>query len=416
MQKQKILAVLSLFVVAVMLVAMGGTRVTATPAQTAAATAAGTKPATVNCSAASLTIPGTGKVTAGASGEAQRLNASGATFPLPLYQCWSQVYGKLTSVQINYTGGGSGQGKKDIQSQAVDYAGSDSFMSDDELKAAKGGALVHVASTVGAIVPVYNIPELQGKDALKFTGDEIAQIYMGKISKWNDAALVKDNPGLSAVDQDILPVYRSDGSGTTNNFTYYLSQVNKDWGSTIKFGTTVKWPVGQGANGNPGVANAVSQTPYAIGYVELAFVGKLQAAQVQNAAGNYVTASADTISAAAKVSPLPDDLRIIIIGKSQDAQAWPSSTMTWLLAYTNQTDPAKALALTRFLWWATHDGQAYAASLGYAPLPDAARALDEANILKIQVNGKQALPPDIATPGPAMSATMGATMAATAAK
>jgi phosphate transport system substrate-binding protein len=408
MQKQKVLAVLSLFVVVVMLAAMGGTRATATPAQTAAATKAA---ATVNCSAASLTTPGTGKITAGASGEAQRLNASGATFPLPLYQCWTQVYGKLTNVQINYTGGGSGQGKKDIQSQAVDYAGSDSFMSDDELKAAKGGALVHVASTVGAIVPVYNIPELQGKDPLKFTGDELAQIYLGKISKWNDPALVKDNAGLSAVDQDILPVYRSDGSGTTNNFTYYLAQVNQEWGSTIKFGTTVKWPTGQGANGNPGVANAVSQTQYSIGYVELAFVGKLQAAQMQNAAGNYVTASTDTISAAAKVSPLPADLRIIIIGKSQDPQAWPISTMTWLLVYTDQKDPAKALALTRFLWWATHDGQAYAASVGYAPLPDAARALDEANILKIQVNGKQALPADIATPGPATSGTMAATAA-----
>jgi len=411
MQKQKVLAVLSLFVVAVMLVAMGGNTATATPAQTAVATASGTQAAAVNCSVTTMTMPGMGKVTAGASGEAQRLNASGATFPLPLYQCWTKVYGSLTSVQINYTGGGSGQGKKDIQSQAVDYAGSDSFMSDDELKAAKGGALVHVASTVGAIVPVYNIPELQGKDPLKFTGDLISQIYLGKISKWNDPALVKDNPGLSTVDQDILPIYRSDGSGTTNNFTYYLAQVNQEWGSTIKFGTTVKWPVGQGANGNPGVANAVSQTPYAIGYVELAFVGKLQAGQVKNAAGNYVTASPDTISAAAKVSPLPADLRIIIIGKSQDPQAWPISTMTWLLAYTNQTDPAKALALTRFLWWATHDGQQYAASIGYAPLPAAAITLDEANILKIQVNGKQALPTDSATPGPAMSATMAATAA-----
>jgi len=404
-----------------MIVAMGGNTATARPAQTAVATAAGTQAAAIqaapaNCAATTMTMPGLGKITASASGEAQRLNASGATFPLPLYQCWTKAYGSLTTVQINYTGGGSGQGKKDIQSQAVDYAGSDSFMSDDELKAAKGGELVHVAATVGAIVPVYNIPELQGKDPIKLTGDLIAQIYQGKISKWNDPALVKDNPGLSAVDQDILPVYRSDGSGTTNNFTIYLSQSNPDWASTIKSGTTVKWPVGQGANGNPGVANAVSQTQYAIGYVELAFVGKLQAGQVKNNAGNYVAASADSISAAAKVSPLPADLRIVIIGKSTDAQAWPISTMTWLLAYTKQTDPAKALALTRFLWWATHDGQQYAASVGYAPLPAAAIALDEVNILKIQVNGKQALPADVAMPGPAMSATMVATMAATAAK
>jgi len=416
MQK-KMLSVVSLFIVALMAVAMGSNAVSTTRAATMAATMAPTMGAMMSSTMAATMapIPGSGMITAGVDNEAKRLNASGATFPLPLYKQWVTEYKTLTGVEINYTGGGSGQGKKDISAQAVDYAGSDSFMTDAEMAAAKGGAIVHIATTVGAIVPVYNVPE--AKDPVKLTGDLIAQIYMGKITKWNDPALVADNAELANVAQDIAPVYRSDGSGTTANFTTYLTQSNADWASTIKAGQTVKWPTGIGANGNPGVADKVGATPYSIGYVELAFVGKLQAAQVKNGAGNYITASSSSISAAALGITLPADMRIAIIGLSKDPGAWPISTMTWIVAYTNQTDAAKGLALVRFLWWATHDGQKDAASLGYAPLPAAAIALDEANILKIQIAGKQALPTSIATPSAAMMAsTMSATMAATAAK
>lgn len=407
MQKKLMLAMAALIAVSILAIS-GGSATSAqggTPAATMAATMAGTP------AMGGAAIPGSGKITGAADGEAKRLNASGATFPLELYKKWNAEYKNITGVEINYAGGGSGQGKKDINSQAVDYAGSDSIMSDDELKAAKGGAIVHIASTMGAIVPIYNIAELKGKDPIKLTGDLLAQIYLGTITKWNDPKLVADNPGLKDINKDITVVYRSDGSGTTNNFTIYLSAQNGDWKTKVGAATTVKWPVGIGANGNPGVANEVTQDADSIGYVELAFVGSLQAAQMKNTAGKYVTATSDSISAAALGVDLPDDMRIVLIGKSTNDNAWPITTLTWLLVYTNQTDPAKALALTRYLWWATHDGQADASALGYAPLPAAAAAKNEANILKITVSGKQALPTSIATPGAAMTGTMAATQA-----
>ncbi len=402
---QKLVSTLSLLVIVALLTALGGNLVTAAPntQATKAATMAATQ-------AAAMTIPGTGKITGPADGEAKRLNASGATFPKPLYDEWAKAYRTLTGVEINYAGGGSGQGKKDVSSQAVDYAGSDSFMSDKELQDAKGGELVHVPTAIGAIVPVYNIPELKGKDAVKFSGDTLAGIYLGQIAKWNDPKLVADNPALKDVNKDILPVYRSDGSGTTQNFTAYLSFVNKTWADQIKSGTTVKWPAGRGANGNPGVANEVKQNEYAIGYVELAFAKDLQAGVVKNGAGKFVAATTDTISASMVGVQLPDDLRITLIGKS-NPDAYPIVALTWLLAYTDQKDAAKGLALTRFLWWATHDGQSFHEKLGYAPLPLEAIKKAEANILKIKVGGKQALPASIATPSAATSATVAATKA-----
>jgi len=387
---QKWVSMLALVVIVALLAALGGNLVTAAPKKqaTQAATMAGTQ--------AALNIPGTGKITGSADGEAKRLNASGATFPKPLYDAWAKAYRALTSVEINYAGGGSGQGKKDISSQAVDYAGSDSFMSDKELADAKGGALAHIPTAIGAIVPVYNIPELKGKDAVKFSGDTLAGIYLGEITKWNDPKLVADNPALKDVDIDILPIYRSDGSGTTANFTAYLSSVNKTWADQIKSGTTVKWPAGgRGANGNPGVANEVQQNEYAIGYVELAFAKDLQTGLVKDAAGKFVAATAETISASMVGVQLPDDLRITLIGKS-NPDAYPIVALTWLLVYTDQKDPAKGLTLTRFLWWATHDGQSFHEKLGYAPLPLDVIKRAEANILKITVGGKQALPAGIA--------------------
>ncbi len=396
---QKLFAAISLLIALILLVTVGGNVVTASP--NAQATAAATTSAT--------DVPGSGKITAGVDAEAKKLSASGATFPLPLYQSWAKTYKDLTGVEINYAGGGSGQGVNDISAQAVDFAGSDSFLKDDQLKAAKGGDLVHIPTCIGAIVPVYNIPELKDKDPLKFTGDTIAGIYLGEITKWNDPKLVADNPDLANIDQDIAPVYRSDGSGTTANFTTYLSLVNKTWADKVKSGKTVNWPTGTGANGNPGVANQVQQTEYSIGYVELSFAKGLQAGLVKNGNGKFVAATADTISASMQNVKVPADLRITLIGNS-NPDAYPIVSMTWLLVYTNQTDAAKGLALTRFLWWATHDGQKYNADLGYAPLPEEVLKLTEANILKIQVNGKQALPDTVATPAPA------ATMAATAAK
>jgi phosphate transport system substrate-binding protein len=385
MQKQKLFAALSLLVAIVMLAAASGTAVTAKPnlQGTAMATEA-------------ANIPGSGLITGPMNGEAQKLTGSGATFPLPLYQEWAKEYRTLTGVEINYAGGGSGQGVNDITAQAVDFAGSDSFMKDEELAKAKGGEIVHVATTIGAIVPIYNIPELKDKEALKLSGENIAEIYMGNITKWNDPKLVADNPDLADVDQDIAPVYRSDGSGTTANFTAYLSLVNQTWAEQIKSGKTVNWPAGRGAPGNPGVANEVSQTEYSIGYVELAFAKDHQAAQVKTANGKFVPASTEQISAAVEGVEVPADLRLSLIGKS-NPDAYPIVTWTWIVVYTNQTDAAKATALVRFLWWATHDGQKWAANLGYAPLPEDVIKLNEAQLAKIIADGKAVLPADMMT-------------------
>jgi phosphate transport system substrate-binding protein len=389
MQKQKFLAALSLLTAMMLLVSLSSNVVTAkpnlqgTPAATAAALTAAED--------TNLKITGMGMITGPMAGEAQKLNGSGATFPLPLYQAWAKEYRTLTGVEVNYAGGGSGQGVSDITAQAVDFAGSDSFMKDEELAKAKGGEIVHIATTVGAIVPIYNIPELQGKAALKLSGDNLAAIYLGEISKWNDPKLVGDNPDLANVDQDIAPVYRSDGSGTTANFTAYLTLVNTTWADTIKSGKTVNWPVGLGAAGNPGVANEVAQIEYTIGYVELSFAKDHQAAEVKTANGKFVAATTEQISASVEGVEVPADLRLSLIGKS-NPDAYPIVTWTWLVVYTNQTDAAKANALTRFLWWATHDGQKWAASLGYAPLPESVIKLDEAQLAKIMVDGRPVMP------------------------
>ncbi len=380
----------------------------ATPAPTAAA--AETDLIAPSASTEQLSIPGIGKVTGPVDGESKSITGDGATFPLPLYQSWIATYAKLTGVQVNYKGVGSGQGRKDFIAQAVDFGASDAPMSDSEIQKANaaGGDVVHIATTVGAIVPIYNIPELAGKAPLKFTGDNLAQIYLGKILKWNDPALVANNPDLANVNQTIITVFRSDGSGTTQNFTLYLSLVNQEWASTVKSGSTVRWPTQEtnpptGRADHNGVHDAVKDTPYSIGYVELAFaIGTeatgISAGMLQNAAGNWVSANKKSVTAAAEDITLPDDMRIVIIGKSTSPDAWPISTLTWLLVYTNQPDPSIGLALMRFLWWATHDGQAYSASLGYAPLPEAVIQKDEANILKIQINDKQAVPTIIGTP------------------
>ncbi|HLY27464.1 MAG TPA: phosphate ABC transporter substrate-binding protein PstS [Aggregatilineales bacterium] len=412
--------VFSAFVLASMALTLVATNAGSVSAQqaTPAPTAAGTMTAAVD---SSLSIPGMGKVTGPLSGEAQQLNGDGATFPLFLYNGnkdlgligWNQAYSALTSVKVSYQGVGSGTGKKDLIAQSVDFAGSDSFMTDAELASAKaaGGDVVHIASTVGAIVPVYNIPEL--KSTMKLTGENLALIYLGTINMWNDAKLVADNPDLANVAQPIATFHRGDSSGTTFNFTTYLNGVSTEWAAGPKAGQDVKWPTdsagGKGFQGNPGVASAVKKTPYAIGYVELAYTTGLQIASVKNNAGSFVVGDAKGVSAAALGITLPDDMRVVIIGQSKDPNAYPISTFTWLLTYVNQKDAAKASALTRYLWWVTHDGQKYNVGLGYAPLPLVAVQKDEANILKINVGGKQALPTDVATPSAAMAATMAAT-------
>jgi phosphate transport system substrate-binding protein len=407
MQKQRMFALMSLVLVAAMLVGFGSA---ATTSRTLASTAEAMGP-----------IPGAGLVTAGVDTEAKALTGSGATFPKPLYDQWVKEYKELTGVEINYKGGGSGQGRKDIDAEAVDFAGSDAPMKDEEMAAATGGTIIHIPTTLGAIVLIYNIPELADKGPLKFTGDVLAKIYLGQILKWNDPALVADNPDLADIDQDIITFSRSDGSGTTQNFTKFLSDSNKEWADTVKSGSTVEWPTqlmnppyGRGAAQNAGVHDEVLATEYAIGYVELSYANDVKFGAVQNKASKFVLANAETVSAAGEGIEFPEDLRKMTVNETTAEDGYPITAMTWIVVYENQKDAKIGTAIVRFLWWALHDGQAANASLGYAPLPASVIAKAEGRLTLVKADGKQILPEDFVKAGvssnmPAMEATAEAT-------
>ena len=347
--------------------------------------------------ASAQAVPGSGMVKAPMAGEATKLNGAGATFPAVLYSKWFSEYAKLTKVEINYQSIGSGGGIKSISDMTVDFGATDGPMSDDQLKAAKGGAILHIPAAMGGVVPTYNVPELVGKANLKFTPDTLAGIFNGDIIKWNDPLLVADNPDLTAVDKFIAVVHRSDGSGTTNIWTSYLTAVNEKWAKETGAANAVKWPTGLGGKGNEGVAGNVKQTPYTLGYVELAYAkqNKLPVGLVKNSSGTFIVPNEDSVSQAAAGVTLPDDMRIKLVN-SANPKAYPISGFTWLLVYQAQTDAAKAMAVTRVLWWATHDGQAFNAGLDYAPLPTDAIKHAEVLIKSITVNGKAALPAGIA--------------------
>jgi phosphate transport system substrate-binding protein len=266
-------------------------------------------------------------------------------------------------------------------------------MTDEQISAAKGGEIYHVPTALGAIVPTYNLANVNTK--LKFTGDTLAGIFMGAIQKWNDPKLVADNPDLTSVSEDIVVVHRSDGSGTTFGWTDYLSTVSPDWQQKVGKGTSVNWPVGLGGSGNPGVAGEVQQNPNAIGYVELIYAtqNKLSYGMVKNKAGKWIDPSLDSVTAAAAASAgsIPPDLRFSIVDAPGDA-SYPISTATWLLLYKNMPDQPKAVALTRLAWWATHEGQKFNKDLAYANVPDALTSKSEAFIKQIMTNGKPAFP------------------------
>jgi phosphate transport system substrate-binding protein len=326
-------------------------------------------------------------------GEAKSLNGAGATFPAPLYQKWFDQYSNVTGVQINYQAIGSGGGIKGLQDQTVDFGASDAPMTDDQIKAARGGELFHIPTALGAIVPTYNVPDTSTQ--LRFTGDSLAGIFLGDIQKWNDPRLVADNPDLASINQDIIVVHRSDGSGTTFGFTDYLSTVSQTWQQKVGKGTSVDWPVGLGGSGNPGVAGEVQQNPYSIGYVELIYAiqNNLGYGMVKNKAGKFIDPSLESVTAAASASAqsIPADLRFSIVDAPGDT-SYPICTATWLLVYKNESDQAKALALTRMLWWATHDGQRFNKDLSYATVPDAITRVSEAFIRQISVEGKPVFP------------------------
>jgi len=311
---------------------------------------------------------------AGAQGttDGADLTGAGATFPYPIYSKWFTDYATKTGVKINYQPIGSGGGIRQLSEQTVDFGASDAPMSDDELSKAKGGAVLHFPTVLGAVVLTYNVPEVT--KPLRLTGDVIGGIFLGQITKWNDAKIAALNPGAKLPATDILVVHRSDGSGTSFIFTDYLTTVSPAWASGPGKGKEVKWPVGLGGKGNDGVTGQVKQTPGAIGYVELAYAkqNKLPYAEVKNAAGQFVTPTIESVTAAAagaaKALAPNTDYRVSIVN-APGREAYPISSFTWILVYANQTDATKGKKLIDFLRWAFNQGESSASSLDYAPLP-----------------------------------------------
>ena len=304
------------------------------------------------------------------AGARAQINGAGATFPYPIYSKWFEEFRKQhPNVEINYQSIGSGGGIRQMSAETVFFGATDGPMTDEQLKSAPR-AILHFPTVLGADVPVYNLANV-GSD-LKFSGTLLADIFLGKIKKWNDPALVKLNPDVKLPATDITVVHRSDGSGTTYIWADYLAKVSPEWKSKVGVNTSVNWPVGVGGKGNEGVAGLVSQTPGSIGYVELIYAtqNKIAYGMVQNAAGEFVKASEASVTAAAAAASgsMPDDFRVSITNAA-GAGAYPVSSFTWLLLFEDAKDKAQAKIMVDFLKWALTDGQALAAPLGYAPLP-----------------------------------------------
>ncbi|MDO8502110.1 MAG: phosphate ABC transporter substrate-binding protein PstS [Gemmatimonadaceae bacterium] len=308
---------------------------------------------------------------AGSSDGSVALTGAGATFPYPLYSKWFADYAAKTGVKINYQSIGSGGGIRQLSEGTVDFGASDSPMKDEDIAKAKG-PVMHFPTVLGAVAVTYNMPQLSAP--LRLSGAVISDIFAGKVAKWNDAKIAALNPGVNLPAADILVVHRSDGSGTTFVFTDYLATVSPSWAAGPGRGKEVAWPVGLGGKGNEGVSGQVKQTPGSIGYVELAYAkqNKLPYASIQNAAGNFVAPSPEGMTAAAAgvADKLPGntDYRLSIVNAA-GADAYPISSFTWILVYSQQADSVKGRKLRDFLRWALTEGESEAASLDYAPLP-----------------------------------------------
>jgi phosphate transport system substrate-binding protein len=323
------------------------------------------------------------------------INGAGATFPYPLISKWSNEYHNLNSnVQINYQSIGSGGGIKQMIAGTVTWGASDAPLTDEQMRVADSahGPLIHVPETLGAVVIAYNIPGVT--ETLKFDGETIANIYLGKITMWNDESIKKLNPKVALPNTQIIVVHRADGSGTTYIFSDYLSKVSSDWKDKVGTSTSLNWPVGIGGKGNEGVSGQVTRTPGAIGYVELIYAlqNNISYADLKNAAGLFVHPSisgvTEALTNAAKT--LPEDLRFSITN-APGKKSYPISSATWLLIYKNQTDYEKGKAAVEFMRWAVTEGQQFSTALDYAPLPEKIQKLDVAKLKMVQYNGESIL-------------------------
>lgn len=324
----------------------------------------------------------------GKKGNVRGLDAAGATFPLPFYNVIFKNYQEQSGVQINYGALGSGGGIRSLNDKVVDFAATDAFLTDDEM--AKMPAIVHVPTCMGAVVVAYNLPEI--KD-LKLTGTIIADIYLGRITRWNDPAIAAVNEGTKLPDKSISPIYRADGSGTTNVFSDYLCKVSEEWASSVGSGKSLKWPVGLAAKGNPGVAGVIKQTDGAIGYIgsEYSFALGVPTAAIQNRAGNFVSPSLEAISAAA-AGELPTDTRTMITD-AEGATAYPISCLTWLILYKEQNYDKRTLeraqATVDFMHWVLSDeAQNETINVHFAPIPAKLRENALAALRTITYDGK----------------------------
>ena len=315
---------------------------------------------------------------------ATNLNGAGATFPYPIYSKWFSEYHKQHSdVEINYQPIGSGGGIRQITAGTVDFGASDGPMTDQQIGEYKG-KILHIPTVLGSVVPAYNVPGVNGE--IKFTGEILANMFLGKITSWNDASLAKINPGMNLPNVPILIIHRADSSGTTYIWTDYLSKVSKDWAGGPNKGTAVRWPIGLGAPQNAGVAGMIRQNPGALGYVELIYAiqNNINYGSVQNSAGKFVKASLDsTTAAAASVKNMPADYRVSITN-APGADAYPIASFTWLLVPQNWQDKGKKAAIVDFLTWMLDSGEQMTSQLSYAPLPSEVVAKLKATIKQIQ--------------------------------
>jgi phosphate transport system substrate-binding protein len=322
------------------------------------------------------------------SGGVVNLQGAGATFPTLIYQKWVSEYGKLhPNIRIDYQSIGSGGGIKQVQAQIVAFGASDAPMTDADLKASPG-EIIHIPTVIGAVVLTYNLPGIA--QPLRFSSDVVADIFLGKIAKWNDPRIKAENPAVNLPATDITVVHRADASGTSFVFTDYLAKVSPEWKTKVGADKSPKFPVGQGGKGNEGVTGQIKQQPNTIGYVELAYAvqNKLPVALIKNASDKFVEPTIDAVTAAAAASAAntPDDLRVSIINATGD-NVYPISSYTYILIYKEQKDAVKGKALVDFLWWALHDGQSFA-KVDYAPLPQDIVKRAETKLNSITSGGK----------------------------
>jgi phosphate transport system substrate-binding protein len=329
----------------------------------------------------------------GSSSDANTLLGAGSSFVYPLFSKFFAEYGKETGVRVNYQSIGSGGGILQLTNKTIDFGDSDAPLNDDQ--AIKMGAdVLHIPMCAGAVVISYNLPDLKG--TLKLTPDVLANIFLGKITKWNDQQIVKINPGLKLPATGIFIAHRSDGSGTTNIFTTYLSKVSSEWNTKPGKGSAINWPVGIGGKGNEGVSGLIQHTPGAIGYIELAYAiqNKMTFADLQNKSGIFITPTVASTSAAGNIS-IPADAKVSL--SNTDAKdGYPLSGFTWALIYKEQNyrgrSKDRAEKIVKLLWWNVHEGQKYCNGLNYAPLSPAAVTVAEKILKSATYDGKPLLP------------------------